>query len=396
MKKLNKLSVLALTSLFILSSCETTELDLTSNPNALSPENASVELFINNVQEDFAYFVNSLGDTGARLTRIAQLSGDRMYQDAYSPGSFSGIWSSAYQGMMEDIRVMNTIASEQGLTYHIGMGQVIQAYILLTLVDYFGDVPYTEALLGSENLNPAADSGQSVYNSALSLLDQAISNFSGGGPAPQYDMYYGGNAAGWIKAANSIKKRAYLNMGDTGSYSAITNYITTNADDFQFQWGTNAINPDVQNFRDFSNYLKKMNKKNPVAMFCTGGIRCEKASVYLKQKGFKNVYQLKGGILNYLKTISKKDSLWKGECYVFDNRVSVKHKLKQGTYSMCSGCRTPVSPANKKSYKYEEGVSCPNCHDKLTNSQKDRFRMRQKQINLAKKAGKKHIFQKEF
>ena len=176
-------------------------------------------MFINNVQEDFPYFANSLGDTGARLTRIAQLSGDRMYQDAYSPGSFSGIWSSAYQGMMEDIRVMNTIASEQGLTYHIGMGQVMQAYILMTLVDYFGDVPYTEALLGSENLNPAADSGQSVYNSALSLLDQAISNFSGGGPAPQYDMYYGGNAAGWIKAANSIKKRAYLNMGDTGSVS---------------------------------------------------------------------------------------------------------------------------------------------------------------------------------
>lgn len=246
MKKLNKLSVLALTSLFILSSCETMELDLTQNPNGLSPDNASVELFINNVQEDFAYFANSLGDTGARLTRIAQLSGDRMYQDAYSPNSFSGIWSSAYQGMMEDLRVMNGIASEKGLTYHIGMGQVMQAYILLSLVDYFGDVPYTEALLGAENLNPAADSGQSVYNSALGLLDSAISNFNSGGPAPQYDMYYGGNAAGWIKAANSIKKRAYLNMGDSGSYSAITNYITSNADDFQFQWGTNAINPDVR------------------------------------------------------------------------------------------------------------------------------------------------------
>ena len=139
---------------------------------------------------------------------------------------------------MEDLRVMNGIAAENGLTYHIGMGQVMQAYILMTLVDYFGDVPYTEALLGAENLNPAADSGQSVYNSALGLLDSAISNFSGGGPAPQYDMYYGGNADGWIKAANSIKKRAYLNMGDFGSYSAITNYIKTNADDFQFQWGT--------------------------------------------------------------------------------------------------------------------------------------------------------------
>ena len=159
-------------------------------------------MFINNVQEDFAYFANSLGDTGARLTRIAQLSGDRMYQDAYSPDSFSGIWSSAYPGLMEDISVMNTIASEQGLTYHIGIGHVSQAYILLPLVDSFVDVPYTEALLGSENLNPAADSGQSVYKSALSILDQAIYNFIGGGPAPQYDMYYGGNACVGEKTRN--------------------------------------------------------------------------------------------------------------------------------------------------------------------------------------------------
>jgi len=167
---------------------------------------------------------------------------------------------------------------------------------------------------------------------------------------------------------------------------------------FEYKVGTfkNAINPDVQNFREFPNYLKKIDKKKPVAMFCTGGIRCEKASVYLKKYGFKNVYQLKGGILNYLKNIDKKDSLWKGECYVFDNRVSVKHKLKQGTYSICSGCRVPISPANKRSYKYEEGVSCPNCHDKLTNAQKSRFRMRQKQIILAKKSGTKHIFQKEY
>ena len=92
----------------------------------------------------------------------------------------------------------------------------------------------------------------------------------------------------------------------------------------------------------------------------------------------------------------KKKSLWKGECYVFDNRVSVKHKLEQGNFSMCSGCRKPVSMNEKKSKKYEEGVSCPNCHDSLTNYQKERFRMRQKQINVAKKLGRKHIFQKEY
>ena len=167
---------------------------------------------------------------------------------------------------------------------------------------------------------------------------------------------------------------------------------------FEYDVGTfkNSINPKIQNFREFPKYLKKIDKAKPVAMFCTGGIRCEKASIFLKRKGFKNVFQLKGGILNYLNKIEKKDSLWKGECFVFDNRISLKHKLKQGTYSVCSGCRKPFSPKDKKSNKYEEGVSCPRCYDTLSNSQKTRFRMRQNQINLAKKAGRKHKFQKEF
>ena len=167
---------------------------------------------------------------------------------------------------------------------------------------------------------------------------------------------------------------------------------------FEFEVGTfkGAENPKVDNFRDFPKYLKKFNKKNTIAMFCTGGIRCEKASVYLKRKGFKNVFQLKGGIINYLKKIKKKDSIWKGECYVFDNRVSLKHKLKVGTYSICSGCRKPVSTIEKKSKNYVEGISCPKCHEYLTHSQKKRFSMRQNQILTAKKMGKKHIFVKEF
>ena len=131
-------------------------------------------------------------------------------------------------------------------------------------------------------------------------------------------------------------------------------------------------------------------------MFCTGGIRCEKTSVYLKKKGFKNIYQLSGGILNYLKKTKEKDSLWKGECFVFDNRISLKHNLKPGTYSMCSSCRKPVSQKEKKSPKYKHGISCPKCHDYLTKTQKSRFEMRQKQILIAKKSGKKHIFQKEY
>ena len=167
---------------------------------------------------------------------------------------------------------------------------------------------------------------------------------------------------------------------------------------FEYKVGTfkGSVNPEINNFREFPNYLKNLDKKQTIAMFCTGGIRCEKASVYLEKKGFKNVYQLKGGIINYLKKIKKNKSLWYGECYVFDNRISLKHGLISGSYSMCSGCRKPISIIDKKSFKYEEGVSCPNCHDTLTISQKERFRMRQKQINVAKKLGKKHIFQKEF
>ena len=167
---------------------------------------------------------------------------------------------------------------------------------------------------------------------------------------------------------------------------------------FEYKVGTfkRSINPNVYNFREFPSYLKNLKKNKTIAMFCTGGIRCEKASVFLEKKGFKNVFQLKGGIINYLKKIKKEKSLWKGECYVFDNRVSIKHGLISGSFSMCSGCRKPISPKDKRSKKYEEGVSCPNCHDHLKTSQKERFRMRQKQIILAKKRGKKHIFQKEF
>ena len=167
---------------------------------------------------------------------------------------------------------------------------------------------------------------------------------------------------------------------------------------FEYNVGTfkKAMNPNIQNFRDFPKFLNKIEKTKPVAMFCTGGIRCEKASIFLKKKGFKNVFQLKGGILSYLNKIKKKDSLWKGECFVFDNRVSLKHKLKQGSFSICGGCRKPISMKDKRSKKYEQGVSCERCYDTLSSLQKSRFRMRQNQINLAKKAGKKHKFQKEY
>ena len=166
---------------------------------------------------------------------------------------------------------------------------------------------------------------------------------------------------------------------------------------FEFKVGTfkGSINPELNNFRDFPRYFKTLKKNQNIGMFCTGGIRCEKASAYLKKKGFKNVYQLKGGIINYLDNVKKKDSLWSGDCFVFDNRVSIKHGLKSGNLKICPGCRNPIKLSERKSIFYEQGVSCPNCYNKLTNSQKQRFRMRQKQILAAKKNRKKYFFQRE-
>jgi hypothetical protein len=230
----------------LLGSCETTELDLTSNPNALSPEQADATFFLNSIQVDFAYWVNSMGDRGGELTRINNMNG-RTYNNVYFPNTWDNLWSSAYRGMLEDIRLMNILAEEAGLSFHIGMGKVFQAYIMLTLVDYFGDVPYSEALQGAEGvLNPAADSGEAVYDASIALLDSAIQDFNTSGPVPEGDFFYNGSRLKWIKAANSIKKKALLNKGDYSGYNAISNYITNPADDFQFSWGTSPATPDTR------------------------------------------------------------------------------------------------------------------------------------------------------
>ncbi len=150
---------------------------------------------------------------------------------------------------------------------------------------------------------------------------------------------------------------------------------------FEHKIGTfdGAINPNVNNFREFQGYFDKFIKKNKkkLAIFCTGGIRCEKASDYLKDKGVEEVYQLQGGILNYINNIPEEKSLWKGECYVFDKRVAVKHKSNPGSYSMCYGCRMPINNNDKQSEQFIEGIACPYCYDKSSAEQKKRFAMRQ-------------------
>ena len=162
-----------------------------------------------------------------------------------------------------------------------------------------------------------------------------------------------------------------------------------------------SVDPETNSFRQFPKWvdenlkplMKKQNKKK-VAMFCTGGIRCEKASSYLLQEGFEEVFQLKGGILKYLENIEPKNSLWEGECFVFDERVSIQHGLVEGNYSMCHACRMPIDDKDIKSKKYIEGISCPNCYDIHSDETKQRFAERQKQINLAKQRNEKHIGKK--
>jgi len=166
--------------------------------------------------------------------------------------------------------------------------------------------------------------------------------------------------------------------------------------DYEIKIGTfkNAINPETESFREFPDYIKENyepEKHKKVAMFCTGGIRCEKSTAFLKEQGFSEVYHLEGGILKYLEDVPKEESLWEGECFVFDNRVSVNHALEKGVYDQCHACRMPITEEEKTHVKYETGVSCPHCFDKITESQRVRFSEREKQVLLAKKRGENHI-----
>ena len=166
--------------------------------------------------------------------------------------------------------------------------------------------------------------------------------------------------------------------------------------DYEVEIGTfkGALNPKTKSFRDFPEYVDKEladKKDKPVAMFCTGGIRCEKSTSLLLKKGFKKVYHLDGGILNYLEKVDPAKSLWEGDCFVFDNRVTVDHNLEPGEYDMCHACRHAISEIDKESEHYVEGVSCPYCYESLSDEQRERAAQRQKQVEISKKLSRKHI-----
>lgn len=165
---------------------------------------------------------------------------------------------------------------------------------------------------------------------------------------------------------------------------------------YEYDIGTfeRAIDPKTETFREFPAFVEKNldpTKHKKVAMFCTGGIRCEKSTAFMKEQGFEEVYHLEGGILKYLEDVPEEESLWRGECFVFDNRVAVNHSLQKGIYDQCHGCRHPITEEEKQSDQYMAGVSCPRCYSTLTEEQKMRFAERQKQIQLAKNRNEPHI-----
>ncbi len=257
MKKIFRIVCIAAVLGAFVQSCETTELDLRTNPNALSADQGSPDFLLNNIQLDFATTVESFGRTGAELSRIDYMFG-RSYRGAYTPSGFDSEWRRGYTEIRTDIKAMTPLAEEANLNFHLGVAQFIEAYTMTMFVDFFGDIPYSEANLGSENFNPSVDPGASVYDAAFSLLDQAIANFNATSSAlPENDFFYDGDATKWVKACNTLKMKMYMqtrlvNSGAVASFNTIVssgNYITAITDDMQFQWGSNEVQPDTRHPR---------------------------------------------------------------------------------------------------------------------------------------------------
>lgn len=165
--------------------------------------------------------------------------------------------------------------------------------------------------------------------------------------------------------------------------------------DYEVEIGSfkGAINPDTKSFREFPEYIKAHYdpaRHKKVAMFCTGGIRCEKASSFMLNEGFDEVYHLKGGVLSYLEQVPESESLWQGDCFVFDNRVTVRHDLSEGEFDQCHACRRPISTEDRASKHYTPGISCPHCWNSLSEKTRAGARGRQKQIELAKARKEPH------
>jgi len=262
-------------------------------------------------------------------------------------------------------------------------------------------------LLALEGLNGTVSGSQNDINALLAYLnaDQRIAPISHKFSRHEEQPFY----------RTKVKlKKEIVTMGvegidplkTVGTYVAPKDWnalisdpnvtLVDTRNDYEIEIGTfkHAINPQTASFREFPEYVAKEldpAKHKKVAMFCTGGIRCEKSTAYLKEQGFDEVYHLEGGILQYLEDVPKEESLWEGDCFVFDNRVAVNHDLEKSDYDQCYGCRLPITESDKLSEKYEAGVTCPACFGTHTNDQLTRFREREKQVNLAKQRAQEHV-----
>ena len=283
MKNINKY-IIVVASFFLLFSCETTELNLREDPNFLTPDQANVDAFLISIQEDFVRQIegdadydpndnwqsggNTNGDGlslfGSELTRLIASTSSKQYSTNYLGSDSDDEWVNAYQGILADIRAMTPLAEANGQTKHLAIAQFIEAYVMTAMVDFYGDIPYTEAIAGAANLNPAPESGASIYEAALTLLDNALVNFETDATVnPPTIFFYGDDYEKWIKATNTLKMRLYnqRRLVDPNAFASITailnsgDYISDTADDFQFNWpGTSASQPDTRHPRYGLNY----------------------------------------------------------------------------------------------------------------------------------------------
>ncbi|MDW8206144.1 MAG: SusD/RagB family nutrient-binding outer membrane lipoprotein, partial [Cytophagales bacterium] len=246
------------TGLVLFNSCK---LDLLDNPNAVTLSNASPTFLLNRIQLDFATFFNQASDPGMRLTRMLN-QGAAVYANAYTPQNLDALWTNGYANILTDAKTLIEIAERSNLPVHAGIARVIRAYVMATMVDYFGEVPFSEAL-DPNNFNPKTDSGESIYQAAIADLDRAVANFSANAAAIPTDYFYRGNRDSWIRAANTIKLKLLLTSrlanpsAATAGINALiagNQLISTGAQSFAFRYSSNLANPDSRHPRYAGQY----------------------------------------------------------------------------------------------------------------------------------------------
>lgn len=283
MNNINKI-YLFLAGGLLLVSCETLDLDKTENPNFLTEEQQAPDLLLNSIQLNFVRQIegnadfdtnenfqsggatngDGLSQFGKELTRLVTLTSSKQYNSVYQGSDSDDEWINAYVGVISNIRALAPLAEESGLTRHLGISQFIEAYVITAMVDFYGDVPYSQAVLGLENLNPETDSGAEIYQSALGLLDSAITNFTNDATSvPDYDPFYGNDYDLWVKAANTLKIKLYnqMRLADGSAADSIQDiidvgdYIQQESENFEFNWpATSASLPDTRHPRFGLNY----------------------------------------------------------------------------------------------------------------------------------------------